>query len=267
MGSVVSMVAVRILSHPDSTIGLIPLLSGISMTLTALAFVCWYGFRRVRESEGLAPGRLAHHYAGPALSWASSSEPARKLVKHDALGLGSDIHWLKMRSGVPSSLEPHSYSSEPLVALELAAKVFSSNLPAGGTKSARREKPATHARPEEKIAALRNMTPVPQPRAAAPSAPRLRTAVLRAADPQPRVGVTMQASANSAPAEKSVAAPPREASAPEITRVAVQASSKPMPVSSPALEGKVTDYSFADFLSISPETDAVSLLPKTSARS
>jgi hypothetical protein len=189
------------------------------------------------------------------------------LVKHDTLGLGSDIAWLRRRGEIPSSLEPQTNCSEPLVALELAAKVFSTNLPAGGTKTAPRETPAEHVPPEEKIAALRNMAPSLQPRAAAPSAPRLRTAVLRAADPLPRGAATMQASANPALPEKSVVDPPREVPASQNPRLAAPALPNPMPVASPALEGKVTDYSFADFLSDSPEKESASLLPISRTRS
>jgi len=243
MGSAIKMIALSL--PPESTIGLIPLVTSLSVALAGLIGVFFYGVRRIRKSEGLAPGRVEQPYEGPALTWTPSSEPARKLVTHDALGLGSDLAWLKNRGEIPASLAPLPYFPEPTITLEFAAKVFSSNLSSAADNQARRRRFSTEASAAEKLAALKNpvLAPQPRPTASAPSGTRLRTAVLRAADPLPS-----SAGANRSAAEQALAMKPAgvATSEPAPVRAASQAAA-------PAMEGKVTECSFADFLIAAPE--------------
>src|SRR3982074_3193081 len=129
MGHLVKLSAVSTYRHLDTHLGLVPLVAGLSLILILLLTVVGYGVRRVKLSEGLvAPARIEQPYVGPALTWASMVEPSRKLVVHDALGLGYDLGWLNNRD-VPASLPPQPPNSQPIVALEFAAKVFAANLP------------------------------------------------------------------------------------------------------------------------------------------
>lgn len=270
MDSVVKMIALSI--PPENTLGLIPLLTWISVALAGLVGVILYGVRRVKQSEGLAPGRVEQMYQGPALTWTPGSELARKLVAHDTLGLGSDLAWLKRRGAVPASLEPQSYSSEPIIALELAAKVLSTNLSTPLEKKAWRQKTSAELPAAERIAALKNPVAAPQPRPATPAPPgvRLRTAVLRAADPLPASAGTVRPAADQTLAAKSAGTTPGAAApAPSSLQIPVPsaapvaahtaplaaalASAKPAQAASPAIEGRVTEYSFADFLPAAPK--------------
>lgn len=199
MGGVAKMIVLSAAIHSEGTIDLIPLLVTIAVAVTSLVGVFLYGLRRVQRSEGLAPGRVEQPYAGPALSWTPTSVPARKLVTHDTLGLGSDMAWLNNRGAAPASPErqTYSYSAEPVAALELGAKVFESNLSLRAGNVAGGEKTGAQPTPAEKIAALRNAAPAPQPRTAltSRSGSRLRTAVLRAVDLRPGNAGTKRAEA------------------------------------------------------------------------
>ena len=285
MGSAIKMIALSL--PPESTIGLIPLLASLSAVLAGLVGVFFYGLHRVRQSEGLAPGRLEQPYEGPALTWTPSAEPARKLVTHDTLGLGSDLAWLKNRGEIPASLAIKSFSSEPIIALEFAAKVCSTNLFVAAENKARYRRFNAETSAAEKLAALKNPVPAPQPRPAspAPAGVRLRTAVLRAADPLPNGAGAIRAAADQALAVKPAGAAPSESAparassqtsapgtaAPALTTsktatpsvapivahlaplAAALAAAKPAQTQAPAIEGKVKDYSFADFLPSAPE--------------
>lgn len=287
MGSVVKMLGVSILLPAETPTELIPLVAGISVILMVVVAVLWYGMRRVQQSDGLAPSRVDQPYEGPALSWTPSGDPPRRLVTHDTLGLSSDLAWLKNRGEMPASLAPQSNSSEPIEALVLAAKVFATNLPATAApqaeNSSRQEKMGVQLPPAEKLAVLRNSFPAPQPRAAAPSPSGRppRTAVLRTLDARATGAVTDRPVAGPpravtlAPATSIVAVPavaPVAAPAPAKTAAPApqQAAVKSVEAARPALEGKVTDYSFADFLPASepaaPAASGVTPAPAISAR-
>jgi hypothetical protein len=226
MRSLVKMIATNILLFANTTIGLLPLLAGISVTLMALVGLVLHGLRRMQRSEGLAPSRVEQPYEGPALSWTPNSQPARKLVRHDALGLSSDLDWLNNRGETPASLAPQQNSYEPIEAPVIAAKVFATNLPppAPAGKNARREKNGAQLPAAERLAALKNSIPAPQPRAAvtSPSGRPPRTAVLRALDSHaavpasPSANVSVQVAApvaGPAPAAGDSAAPEVSANA------------------------------------------------------
>ena len=285
MGHLVKLIAVS--THPslDTHLGLVPLITGLSVILILLLAVVGYGVRRVKLSEGLvAPARVEQPYVGPALTWTSTIEPSRKLVVHDALGLGYDLSWLNNRD-VPASLSPHPPSSQPIVALEFAAKVFATSLPAAPLvpasiiaeleDKARREKIAARAAQSLKLDTLRNSVSATSSRSVAAAAvgSRPRTAVLRAADPLPPTSGAPVSKAGSQSARGEGATPrssavPQAASArtnstvstvsPGATAVravkaATPASTNSTKISSPSQastlqEGHVTDYSFTDFL-------------------
>jgi len=300
MGNLMNLAAISTQSRLDNNIGLIPLVAGLSLVLLLLLAVVGYGVRRVKISEGLmAPIRVERTHAGPELTWASLTQPARKLVAHDALGLGSDLSWLNTRN-IPASLSARPGRSQPDVALEFAANVCVKNLPVAGpatphflaepAANMQREKIAAQAAQSEKLAALRNSVGVMQHRALAAAVPgqRPRTAVLRAADPRPpSTGtkplttsdtsfgqpVRVASSTASAPTAQAVPQPisvaparvtPATAQVPAVSvpvastsvgastsksaPAAAPASKNSATVSTVAPEGRVTDYSFADFL-------------------
>ena len=305
MGNLMNLAALSTQSHLDNHIGLIPLVAGLSLVLLLLLAVVGYGVRRVKISEGLmAPIRVERTHTGPELTWASLTQPARKLVAHDALGLGSDLSWLNTRN-IPAPLSARPGHSQPAVALEFGANVYVKNLPIAGpaapyflaqpTDNVRREKMAAQAAQSEKLAALRTSVGVMQPRAIAAAVPgqRPRTAVLRAADPRPcstgtkplttsdtslAQPVRAASSTASAPTARAVPQPifvaparvtevratPATAQVPAVsvpvastsvgastsisTSAAAPASKNSATVSKVAPEGRVTDYSFADFL-------------------
>lgn len=291
MGNVIKMIALSL--PPEGTIGLLPLVAALSATLAGVIGVFFYGLGRVKKSEGLAPGRGEQLYEGPALTWSHSYEPLHKLVTHDTLGLGSDLDWLKNRGEIPASLAPLPSSPQPILALEFAAKVHSTNLSCAADNGARRRKFSAETSAAEKLAALKNPVPAPHPRPTPPSSVRLRTAVLRAADPLPGGAGAVRSVTDAAMATKHAQVPPREpgpaAAAPQVAAqhaapapatskmaapcapavtthiaplAAALAATKPAQAAGPVIEGRVTEYSFADFF---PATPKPTISPSTNA--
>jgi hypothetical protein len=297
MGEILKLIALSI--PPENTIGLIPLVTWLCLAVAGLVGVCLYGVRRVMRSEGLAPGRVEQPYEGPALTWTPGAEPAPKLVTHDTLGLAADLEWLNRRAEVPASLTSQSDSSESILALELAAKVFSSNLASNEVCRPERQKFSAEPLAAQKLAALKNPLQAPQPRRVvpAPAGLRLRKAVLRAANPLASWAPTPRPAADAVPAGKSPSAAPNgpapsaavslgglPCATPAALKSSTTVEQNPAPISShfaplaaalasakpaqslaPPIEGKVKEYSFSDFVSAAPET-ATNELTKTSGK-
>jgi hypothetical protein len=277
------MMATSILLSANATHGLIPLLAGISFTLMALLGVVLHRSWRMRRSKGLTPSRVKAPSHGPTFIWTPSSEPARKLVGHDPLGFSSDLAWLNNRDETPTSLAPQKNPSEPSEGLFTTDKFFVTNLSpaAPAEKNARRQKTGTQLPAAERLAALRNSFPAPQPRAAvsSPSGRRPRTAVLRTLDPR-AAGAATDRQVAATPCATALAPPSATVAVQDAASLAGPAAAKTVSPALPqatvksaegaggSVKDSVRDYTFAHFFPADePATSAsgVSRAPKVTA--